>query len=388
MPHHHQRIVFLNYLSFVSLGLIGGALGPGLPTLARQMNVGLDAAGGLVSGMSAGYLVGGLTAGPIMDALGRRPVYLVAQALMAISLLVLPGAPSLALGLLITFFLGLGQGSTDVVSHVLVGDASPENRGAALNRLHFFFAVGALLGPVLVGYGLDALNSLWPAFGAMAALILLIVLGVTLVPLPVRTPTLKSAASNARAVVSKRTFWMLAIFIFLYTGVEVGAGTWTYTFLHEELGSEVTLASWATSGFFLALTGGRLVGSRIAGRKIADQKLVLSGAVGAVLGALLLWAGGVVPSATLLIGAVLIMGFCCGPIYPTTMGLAQQRHADAAGTIVGLLTAAASLGIIFIPWLQGWLLARGGLLWGVGAIGASALALSAVAVVVFGPSTT
>ena len=89
-----------------------------------------------------------------------------------------------------------------------------------------------------------------------------------------------------------------------------------------------------------------------------------------------------------LIGAVLVMGFCCGPIYPTTMGLAQQRHADAAGTIVGLLTAAASLGIIFIPWFQGWLLARGGLLWGVGAIGMSALALSAVAVVVCSSSTT
>lgn len=380
MPQHRRRIITLNYLSFVCLGLISGAWGPSLPTLARQMDIGLDAAGGLISALSVGYLVGGLTAGPSMDAIGRRPVYLAALGMTATSLLAILGAPSLVLGLLLAFFLGLGQGSIDVAAHVVMGDATGEERGAALNRLHFFFGAGALIGPVLAGYGLNTLDSLWPAFGLIAALILLIASGMTLTPLPTRSPVHGSAASNARAVISDLTFWALAAFFFLYVGVEVGAGTWTFAFLREGLGSGITLASWATSGFYLALTAGRLAGSRLAGQRIPDKKLVLLGVGGAVVGAVLLWAGGALAAVPPFVIGVLLVGFCFGPVYPTTMGLAQRRYADAAGTIVGLLTAGASLGAITLPWFQGWLLAHGGLRWGVAATGAGVLALLAVGV--------
>lgn len=379
MPQHHRRIITLNYLSFVSLGLMGGALGPSLPTLAHQMNVGLDAAGGLISSSSVGYLIGGLTIGSLMDAIGRRPVYLAALGIAATSLLALLSAPSLPLGLLVAFCLGLGQSSIDVSAHVVMGDAAREDRGAALNRLHFFFGAGALIGPVLAGYGLTTLDSLWPAFGLMAAFILLIAVGIALTPLPVRSSAHGQANSNARAVVGNRTFWLLAAFFFLYVGVEVGIGTWAFAFLREGLSTEVTLASWAASGFFLALTGGRLVGSRLVGQRIADEKLVLVGLGGAIVGAFLLWMGGLMQTVFLLVVGVCAVGFCFGPVYPTAMGLAQRRFPQAVGTVVGLLTSTAGIGAMFIPWLQGWLLAQGGLSWSAAATAVGTLALLVVA---------
>jgi fucose permease len=246
MPQRYRRIVALNYLSFLSLGLISGVLGPSLPSLARRMDIGLGMAGGLISGLSVGYLIGGLVAGAVADAFGRRPVYLTALGLTGISLLAILSAPSLAMGLLAAFFLGLGQGSIDVVVH--------------------------------------------------------------------------------------------------YVGVEVGVGTWTFAFLSEKLGSGVTLASWATSGFYLALTAGRLAGSRLVGRRMADEKLVLLGVGGAVAGALLLWAAGVSAAIAPFVVAVLLMGFCFGPVYPTAMGVAQRRYAEAIGTTVGLIRPRLSPG--------------------------------------------
>lgn len=378
MPHHRRRIITLNYLSFVSLGLAGGALGPSLPTLARQMDVGLDAAGGLVSSSSVGYLIGGLATGPLMDAVGRRPVYLTALAVAATSLLALLSVPNLTLGLLVGFALGLGQSSIDVSAHVVMGDAACEDRGAALNRLHFFFGAGALIGPILVGYGLTVLNSLWPAFGLITLLVLLIGLGMALTPLPTRSVTHNQAHSNARTVIGNRAFWLLAAFFLLYVGVEVGLGTWAFVFLREGLGTGVTLASWAASGFFLALTGGRLVGSRLVSRKIRDERLVLVGLGGACLGALLLWVGGATQIVPLLIVGVCTVGFCFGPVYPTAMGLAQRCYPQAVGTVVGLLTATAGVGAMSIPWLQGWLLTRRGLLWSTGATVAGTLGLLTV----------
>jgi len=381
MPQHRQRIIALNYASFLTLGLGSSAIGPSLPKLAGQTGVGLDAAGGLVSSLSAGYMIAGLTAGPLADVLGRRPVYLVALATQALGLLAIVAIPDLATGLLVAFLLGLGQGSIDISSHVVTGDVVGEERGAALNRLHLFYGAGALIGPALAGYGLDALDSLWAAFAPIAALTLLIALGVAFTPLSVHTPTHKSAASNAKAVIGSRTFWALAVFFFLYVGVEVGVGTWTFAFLSEGLATEVTLASWATSGFYLALTASRLIGSRLAGRRVADEKLVLLSIGGATAGALLLWTAGASAATPMLIIAVLLVGFCFGPVYPTTMGVAQQRHAEAIGTTVGLLTMGAGLGATSVPWLQGWLLTRGGLPWGAAATAIGTLALLAVAIV-------
>ena len=76
---------------------------------------------------------------------------------------------------------------------------------------------------------------------------------------------------------------------------------------------------------------------------------------------------------------MLLVGFCFGPVYPTAMGVAQQRYAATIGTAVGLLTVGGSLGATSLPWLQGWLLAHGGLLWSLAAIGAGTAALLAVA---------
>lgn len=383
MPQRYRRIVALNYLSFLSLGLISGVFGPSLPSLARRMDIGLGVAGGLISGLSVGYLIGGLVAGAVADAFGRRPVYLTALGLTGISLLAILSAPSLSMGLLAAFFLGLGQGSIDVVVHVVTGDATLEDRSAALNRLHVFFGLGALIGPVWAGYGLKGLDSLWPAFVPIAALTLLIAFGVALARLPAHSPTHETAASNARAIVSSRTFWALAAFFFLYVGVEVGVGTWTFAFLSEKLGAGVTLASWVTSGFYLALTAGRLAGSRLVGRRMADEKLVLLGVGGAVAGALLLWAAGVSAAIAPFVVAVLLMGFCFGPVYPTAMGVAQRRYAEAIGTTVGLITVGGGLGATSLPWFQGWLLARGGLLGGVGVTGVGMLALLVVGCAVF-----
>jgi fucose permease len=379
MPHHRRRIIVLSYLSFLTLGLGGSAIGPSLPTLARQVDVGLDAVCGLVSSLSLGYLIAGLVAGLLIDTIGRRPVYLAALGIQALTLPAILGAPSLAMEMLAAFFLGLGQGGIDVVVHVVMGDVAGQDRGASLNRLHVLFGLGALIGPALTGYGLTALGSLWPAFGFIAVLTLLIALGVALTPLPTHSLTHQSAASGARAVVSDRAFWALGAFLFLYVGLEVGLGTWTFAFLSEGLGAEVTLASWAASGFYLALTGGRLLGSRLVGCRVTDEKAVLTGVGGGVVGGLLLVTGGALSAVPLLIAAVLLVGFCFGPIYPTTMGVAQRRYPGGVGTAVGLLTAGAGLGATSLPWLQGRLLARGGLPWGVVATGVGALALLAVA---------
>jgi MFS family permease len=128
----------------------------------------------------------------------------------------------------------------------------------------------------------------------------------------------------------------------------------------------VTLASWAASGFYLALTLGRLIGARLVDRRVTAERMVLIGLSGAVAATALLWIGAEMAALTLFFACVVLVGLCFGPIYPTTMGLVQRRYPDAIGTAVGLITTGASVGAMFIPWFQGWLLTNQGLTWSIG----------------------
>ncbi|MFZ5915730.1 MAG: MFS transporter [Chloroflexota bacterium] len=367
MPALRTRIVALSYASFVLLGLVGTAVGPSLPTLAHQMGVGLDTAGGLVSSLSMGYLFAGLIAGPLIDALGRRPIFLAALGLQALSLPAVLLAPRMALGMLAMFFLGLGQGSIDIAVHVVVGDTASQNRGAALNRVHFFFGLGGLAGPVLAGQSLSALGSLWPAFVSFLSLNLMLFLGVAMTPLSPGQQARPTTRARPTTLLRSRVFWLAVSFFVLYVGLEVGIGTWTFTFLNKGLHTTVTLASWAASGFYLALTLGRLTAARLVDRRVTGERMVLIGLSGAAAATALLWVGAEMSAITLFFAGVMLVGFCFGPIYPTAMGWVQRRYPDAIGTAVGLITTSASVGAMLMPLFQGWLLTNHGLSWSIGA---------------------
>jgi fucose permease len=51
----------------------------------------------------------------------------------------------------LAFIAGLGQGGVDMAANLVVTDAAPKNTTSALNLLHFFFGLGAFIGPALVG---------------------------------------------------------------------------------------------------------------------------------------------------------------------------------------------------------------------------------------------
>ena len=97
-----------------------------------------------------GLVVGILITGPLADRFGAKAFALLGNALLAIGLGVTGWSPTYGVLLAATFGLGLGAGILDMVLSPVVAAINPERRAAAMNWLHSFYCVGAVV-TVVVG---------------------------------------------------------------------------------------------------------------------------------------------------------------------------------------------------------------------------------------------
>jgi fucose permease len=342
---------------FFALGLLTAALGPALPDLAARSGSGLAAVGAVITALFLGALVSLLVAGPLNDRLGQRPVLLAGAVLLALGTLGLATSRELPLMLACAAVAGLGHGAIDVSTNVLIAEVFATRSAAALNLLNVFFGLGAVAGPAVAGLTLrlwdTALPALWLGAGLMlleAPLILL---------LPSVSPA-RADASPAHAVASPLRsirLWAIGALVLLYVGVENGVGSWTTVYLERTTALDQAAAALITSGFWLALTGGRMAAA-FSGARIAAERMLLIALAGALAGGALLATS--TGSASLTIAAVLLLGFCFGPIFPTALAITTASFRRAPGTAASVVVAMGSAGGTLLPWLQGALLERAG----------------------------
>ena len=93
------------------------------------------------SGLVAGILI----TGPLADRFGAKAFALLGNALLAMGLGMTGWSPTYGVLLVSTFVLGLGAGILDMVLSPIVAAINPERRAAAMNWLHSFYCVGAVV---------------------------------------------------------------------------------------------------------------------------------------------------------------------------------------------------------------------------------------------------
>jgi fucose permease len=148
--------------------------------------------------------------------------------------------------------------------------------------------------------------------------------------------------------------WLSALLFFMYCGVEVSVGTWTYSLLVESRGITPAAAGIWVGSYWATFTVGRIAAGLYA-KRVGVNLMVLGGLVGAFCGAVLL-AWNPFQAANLL--AVALIGFSIAPIFAALMsGTSQRVGAHFAANTIGFQMAATGLGTAVIPSMMG-ILAR------------------------------
>jgi MFS transporter, FHS family, Na+ dependent glucose transporter 1 len=334
------------YGAFIALGLSLATLGPTLPALAGQTGVTLKGISYLFTTRSLGYLLGSLNGGRLFD---RMPGHaLIASTLVATAVLLalVPQATTLWFLCTIMFFLGAAEATVDVGGNVLLVWIHRDNLGPYMNALHFFFGVGALISPIIVGQVVAATGGISWAYW----LVSLLVLPPAVALFRLRSPSNPVHSDEAKPVRTRPLLvFLLSFCFFLIVGAEVGFADWLYTYALEMGLATESAAAYLTSAFWGAFTIGRLVMIPIASR-LRPSTILVGDLIGCILGI------GIIASwpndSTFLWVGTAVFGLAIASVFATLFSLAND-HLSISGSMTSWFFVGTSAGAMALPWTIG-----------------------------------
>jgi FHS family Na+ dependent glucose MFS transporter 1 len=340
-------------VTFVSVGLSFGLIGPALSQLQDQVGSTVGAIGVLFTAQAFGYLVGSLVGGNLFDrGLGHR-VLAGSLLVVAAALLAIPHVTSLVVLCAVFGLIGLGTGSADVGGNTLLVWRRGRADGAALNGLHLCFGIGALVSPVLVAWSLMARDDLVAASVAMALPTGAVAVWALLQPSPEPMRHDDEVGGEAPA---RSTLLVVSVFFFLYVGVEIGFSGWVHTYAQAiHLGGDATAAA-LNATFWGAFLLGRFLAVGLALRWRPGRLLAVAGAVSIGGAAVLAASGG---GAALVWSGTVLFGLAIAPLYPTMLAYVGD-HLVLTGAATAWFVGGSAVGGLTLPWLIGQLFDRRG----------------------------
>ncbi len=348
------RLLPIAYFGFIALGLPEGTLGVAWPSMRTDLGRSLAELAVVLVVWTAGYMASTAANGPLTHRFGTGKLLVASAAGTGLSLLGVAATPTWIVLLAATFGVGASGGLIDAG---LNGHAARLGRQRTMGFLHASFGIGATLGPLLMA-GALMLPGTWRTGYALVAAVqlpLAALLWRTRRRWDAGTPVEASARPRPT---SHRTLMLgLAVF-FLYTGVEVAAGQWSFSLLTEARGVGEGTAGVLVAAYWACLTAGRFA-LGVLGDRLPPAAVVRTGMLGVLAGAALLW---VAEPVWLGAGGLLLLGAALAPVFPSLMVLTPTRLGNEyAPWAVGYQLAAASLGAAAIPGLIGLTVAWNGL---------------------------
>jgi fucose permease len=342
-------------LTLLCYGLVVFSFGPCLTSIADTYHIPLGRTGLLFTLYSAGLLPTVLLAGFLADTLGKRRIIAGSILALAVASALFAAAPALGprpefgLALAVMLLMGIGAGGIESIGNALIADENQPSPAFAMNFVHAFFAVGAVVGPLGAGLLLRAGLPWQIVFWAGAGLLALLLVGM--VAQPRASERRGEDPLAAMGLFRSSLLWLLLIVLSLYVGAEVGFSAWVSPLMEKVLGADRGTAALAVSVFWAFMIVGRLLVSVLSVR-CQPAPLLLALGLGSALASY-----GVARSTS--IAMCLAMSGANGLFMSGVFGLvaadAARRFPEKSGAVFGILTAGVGVGALLIPAAMGLL---------------------------------
>jgi MFS transporter, FHS family, glucose/mannose:H+ symporter len=377
-PTVRPRLLFFSASAGILVfGIVLAILGTvfGLPAMRARLQISLAQQGTLFLLLYLGIFVASLIVGPLIDHLGNKANLFASSLIVALAMVFFAGAHSFAAASGAAILLGLGGGSLNTCTNVLVSDLYAEQRGPMLNLLGIFFGVGALSIPLMAA-SIEGHFTIHQLFVFCAVLAAVCALWYAAISFPSAKANQRFSWSELLEVAKYNGVLLLAFILFLESGNEACIAGWTSTYVGVT-GFSPRVATLVLAAYWAALMLSRMLAARVL-RGIRKSQLVVGAAILSLGGcAVLLSARSLI---MLSVGTALV-GLSYGPIFPTTLAIAGDRYLQRAGTVFGLLFSIALIGGMMFPWAVGEISQRvslraGMIVPGLGAVGIVGLSLA------------
>lgn len=345
-----RRYLLLIHLGFFLTGIIATMLGPLLPILAARWSLDDARAGRLFTTLFLGSLVAVTLSGRLVRRFGYSLILAGGFTAMLAGVLGL-GTSLWTCGLASVFSCGFGCGLVLPASNLLVSEANPERRAAALNILNFAWCFGAIAGPAAIGVLLPhgGLRLLLPSFAVLLAVMAGALAGERHPARGTQETTVMRppVASSWRAPMVVLT----AALLFLYTGTETGLSGWIPSYIDRLRIGPRALGALGQSVFWAGILVGR-VATPVALRRSSACTLMFYGLGLNLLGSAALLAAS---SPAAIFTSILAAGLGFSLVFPTAVAIFSEYYGASAVQRAPYIFAAGGLGGAVIPWLVGCL---------------------------------
>ena len=316
----------------------------------------------------SGLVVGILAAGPLADRYGSKGFTLAGNGVIAASLIGMSVAPTYAAFCAAAFWLGLGAGTLDLVLSPIVAALNPHRRSAAMNWLHSFYCVGAVV-TVLAGAAALRVGFDW-RHACLALLPLPVALVGAFAPLPFPAlVTGHGSRQSLRRLLQDGWFIVALIAIGLGGATELGMAQWLPAYAETSLGFSKWIGAVGLALFSLAMAVGRMAVGSLSAR--VDPFTLMAWCCAFSLCLFLL--GSFFPAPGVALAACVATGLSGSALWPTMLAVAADRFPSGGASMFGALAAAGNAGGILMPWVVGWVGDLVNLHWGLAVSGLAPL---------------
>ncbi|MBV9877208.1 MAG: MFS transporter [Verrucomicrobia bacterium] len=296
-----------------------------------------------------GLCVGIVVTGPLVDRWGAKLFVQIGNVLIAISLVGMIFVPTYTTLGFAVFVLGLGAGILDMVLSPVVAALNPDNRSSAMNWLHSFYCVGAV---VTISAGTVVLQMGW---GWRTACFVLLPLPLALFGLFARMifPSIVSDEKGRTFGTILKQKWFLGAMVAIFLGgaTELGMAQWLPAYAESALGFPQWISGIGLLLFSVAMAAGRMLVGAF-GSKLDPFQTMAWGCGSSVVFFL---AGSFLPIYSLALSACVLAGFTGSCLWPTMLAVTADRYPDGGASMFGALAALGNAGGIFMPWTVGWI---------------------------------
>lgn len=254
--------------SFLGLGMSISVLGPTLEDLAVNVNQDISNISYIFVGRSGGYIGGSFLGGVLFDCMNPHLLLGLSMLLTAFGMCAIPYCKQAVLLTVFMSSIGISMGVLDTGGNVLILNTWGEQAGPHLQALHFSFAAGAFVSPIIAklvfgtdrkgsgemapttvtpstdqvtrtpkthGVHSDTLTSTW-AYIVIGAFVFLMSFVFFILYSRRSISHDKAHTASAKPLVAKYHTAIVALlffFFFAYVGAEVAYGSFIFTFAKD-----------------------------------------------------------------------------------------------------------------------------------------------------------
>jgi MFS family permease len=361
---------------FLSLGFQYATWAARIPAVKADLDLSAAEVGVLLMAAGVGAAVSFPVVAWLMRRLGSRRLALVSQLGLALLLLALAAAPSYPVALLVMCADGVLVGCLNVAMNAQGAALETRHERNTMAKLHATFSAGSLLAALLASGMTAATGSVAAHFAVAAALLLVLGASARAGLLDEDTPADRTEPDTPAdpppgrrrwTVPSRLTLWMCCAMVF-GTVAEGAMNDWSALYLKDVADASAQLAPLG-----IAVVSGMMVVARLFADgwrgRWGDGRVVLLGSAVAGTGlAVALVSGGVAPA----LAGFACMGLGIAAVTPCVYAAAARQGSDA----LTLVAAMGTTGLLAGPPLIGFIAGASSLAWGMGAVAASAVAVS------------